>query len=75
MVFLIPAVPMLQLYGGVGSAISTPVTTPSTQLTAFNLPNTSSNTANGAAATAAASYAFLNGQNQVIKLMMHHHLR
>lgn len=56
------AVPMLQLYGGVGGAITNPATTPSTQLTAFNLPNTSSNAANGTAA----SYAFLNGQNQIM---------
>jgi len=58
------AVPMLQLYGGgIGGAITTPVTTPSAQLTAFNLPNTSSN---AAANGTAASYAFLNGQNQIM---------
>lgn len=56
------AVPMLQLYGGVGNALSTPAGAQSTQLTAFNIPNTSTNAANGTAA----SYAFLNGQNQIM---------
>jgi hypothetical protein len=56
------AVPYLQLYGGVGNALTTPAGAQSTQLTAFNIPNTSTNAANGTAA----SYAFLNGQNQIM---------
>ena len=58
---LLSALPILQLqYGGASGALAA-APAPTTSLTAFSLPNSTSNNVNGGPA----SYAFLNGQTQV----------
>ena len=59
--YFISALPILQLqYGGTTGALAAPPA-PTSSLTHFSLPNTTSTAVNGGPAP----YAFLNGQNQV----------